>query len=94
MINLLLSKSFYEKYTLNTNLKYLSNWGEAESYLLWNLSAEYEPKLTKGLIFELIGKNLLGENIDLPEIARDSTAVPTIPKNYSAKVYFGMKYEF
>ena len=68
MFNISLSKSFYENYLINTNLKYLSNWNEAKSI--------------KGFKIELIGRVLLGHSIDLTEIARDHPSVTTISKNY------------
>ena len=94
MINLALSKLFLEEYLINTNLKYLSDWGEASSYALLNFSLDYKPHYIKNLSFELIAKNVLDEKIDLPEIARNNIHVTTIPKLYEPKIYLGMKYDF
>jgi len=93
-LNILFSKSFSKNYLINTNIKYLSDWGEAEQYFLWNISGEYKVHRLENLSFELIVKNILGQEIDLPEIARDNSVISTIPKDYTQKFYLGMKYEF
>lgn len=94
MLNISLTKSFLDNYLVNTNIKYLSNWGDADSYFLWNASVEYLFSYVKDLKIELIAKNILGQNIDLPEIAIDDPSVTTIPKDYTTKVYLGLKYDF
>ena len=94
MLNLALSKLLFEEYLVNTNLKYLDDWGEASSYTLLNLSVDYKPNYMKNISFELIAKNILNEKIDLPEIARDNEKVTTIPSIYESRIYLGLKYDF
>lgn len=89
-----LSQKAFTNFTFNATLKYMDSWGEASSYTLVNLSVDYEVALLKGLSFELIANNIFDEELDLSEVARDAPEVQTIPKDYSTRYYFGMKYLF
>jgi outer membrane receptor protein involved in Fe transport len=94
MFTTALSKRAFSNFTFNGAIKYLDSWGGADSYTLMNLSIDYDVPYLQGLTFEAIANNIFDEDIDQPEIARDSPAVQNIPKDYSTRFYFGMKYVF
>jgi hypothetical protein len=62
--------------------------------MLLNMAYVYHVQNIKNLDIEIIGRNLLDQEIDLPEIARDNNAVETIPSNYETSLHVGLKYSF
>lgn len=94
MFTAAISKKAFKDFTFNASSKYLDSWGGASSYVLMNLSAEYEVSYLKGLSLELLANNIFNEEIDLPEIARDKPEVTSIPKDHSSRYYAGIKYIF
>ena len=94
MFTAAISKKAFSNFKFNSAVKYLDSWGAASSYVLMNLSVDYELNAIKGLSFEAIANNIFDKDIDQPEIARDNANVQAIPKNYSTRFYLGMKYIF
>jgi len=94
MMTLGVTKNIFAKLNVNTAIKYLDSWGNAPSYVLMNLSADYELPVVKDLQIEVIANNIFNESIDLPEIARDAVEVQSIAKDYSTRFYVGLRYEF
>jgi hypothetical protein len=52
----------------------------------------YRP--TAQLELALSANNILGTDVELPEISRDDSDVPTIPKTEATTVYGSMSYTF
>lgn len=94
MFTAALSKKAFDNFTFNSALKYMDSWGGASSYVLLNLSADYEAPFLEGLSFEVIANNIFNQEIDLPQIVGETPKVETIPKDHSTRFYFGMKYIF
>jgi len=92
MFTTAISKKAFSDFTFNSAIKYMDSWGGASSYVLMNLSADYEVHAVEGLSFEAIANNIFAQDIDVPEIARDNANVQTIAKDYSTRFYLGMKY--
>jgi outer membrane receptor protein involved in Fe transport len=76
----------------SASLKHLSRWEDAAPYTLLNAQVMYHP--TPKLELALSAHNLLGTDIELPEIARDDDDVPTIPLTNETTVYGSMSYSF
>ncbi len=81
---------------LNTNIsvKYMDNWGDADSYTLVNWGITIKPTLSFPIFLELKIDNILDTDVYLPEIARSSELVPTIPKTLNRMFFFGISYNF
>ena len=73
-------------------MKHLSRWEDAPRYTVLNAQVNYHP--TPKLELSLSAHNLLGTDIELPEIARDDSDVPTIPKTEATTVYGSLSYTF
>ncbi len=77
---------------ISGSAKHLSRWEDAGRYTLVNVQAMYRP--TPQLELALSAHNVLGADVDLPEIARDVATVPRIPKTDEATVYGSISYTF
>jgi len=81
-------------WTVNSSFKWLSQWGEADSYFLVNADTSYRLKgFDDARLFFRI-ENLLGEDIRLPEIGRENPVVPTIPESEKRKIYLGISINY
>ncbi len=79
---------------INSSLKYMGKWGDAEPYTLINIGLKFFPSLSSKFSFELKGENLLNEKVYLPKIVIQSPIVPVIPKTFSKKFYISFSYKF
>ncbi len=74
--------------------KYLARWEDASPYALLNAQVMYRPLAKEHLELALSVHNILGTDVELPEIARDRDEVPTIPKTEGATVFGTISYTF
>jgi iron complex outermembrane receptor protein len=74
--------------------KYQSHWEDAPAYGLLNARIIYRPLAKEGLELSLDLHNITDTRVLLPEIARDSDKVPTIPKTEARMVFGTMSYSF
>ncbi|MCK5075097.1 MAG: TonB-dependent receptor, partial [Calditrichia bacterium] len=83
-----------EQLSIDPTLKYLDQWGEADSYILANLSIRYKPDRDSPFDIFIMGENLFNKEIYLPEIARDKEAIPVIPKTMGRLFNVGFSASF
>lgn len=74
--------------------KYLTAWEDAPAYALLNARVMYRPLAKEQLEVTLGVNNILGTDVELPEIARNDDAVPTIPKTEGTTVFGTLSYTF
>ena len=89
MVNFGMSTQWSDNLDLTVSAKYLSEWGLADAYTVFNLGAKYKISSTMQVTFKV--DNVLGEEINLPEIARVKASVPTIPQTHNPYAYIGFK---
>jgi iron complex outermembrane receptor protein len=94
MFTLGYAHSFNKANELDLSTKILSSWGEADSYMLLNMAYVRHVQSIKNLDIEFIGRNLLDDEIDLPEIGRDKEAAPIVPSDHRISFYMGIRYSF
>ena len=92
MIIVGLSMKLSNRFTLSSSAKYLSDWDQADTYVIVNSNLSYQ--LMPSIKLQFKADNMFGENVDLPEIARDNSIVPTIPKMYESAFHLGIIFDF
>lgn len=94
MFSLGASHKLTPRFGLTTSAKYLDTWGEADSYLLLNLGANYiaasDPNLTVGLQVD----NVLDQTIEVPEALYQPDIVPPRTVTAAPRVYFTVMYQY
>ena len=83
-----------DQIAVSGSAKYLTSWEDAPAYTLLNARLIYHPLASEKLEVALSLHNILGTNVELPEIARDDDSVPTIPKTEARTVYGSLSYTF
>ena len=94
MVNFGTNIQLLSRLNINTSVKYMDKWGEASSYTLINLGLRIKPTIHLPLFIELKANNILDTDVYLPEIARESELVPTIPKTLNRMYFLGLSYNF
>jgi len=92
--NLGVSGKIIPNITITSSLKYLSNWGEAPAYTLWNAAIAYRISNKKPLYINFQANNILDEDVLRPEIARIKEEVPTYPLTENTKYFISFMYKF
>mgnify|MGYP001254165711 CR=1 FL=1 len=94
MVNFGVNMQFNAWLSGNISAKYMDDWGQAPNYTLLNLGLSLKPNARLPLFIEAKIDNVLNTKIYLPEIARKSELVPTIPKTFSRIFYIGLSFNF
>jgi outer membrane receptor protein involved in Fe transport len=77
-----------DKFVLNASSKYLSNWGPAGSYILFNSGLTYMPKGPREFAINFKIDNIFNKTVELPEISFASPNAPTIPSNNIGRQFY------
>ncbi len=83
-----------DQLSFSGSAKFLSSWEDAPAYALLNARLICHPLNSEQLELSLAVHNILGTDVELPEIARDDEAVPTIPKTEARTVFGTLSYTF
>ena len=82
------------KFAVSGSAKYLSRWEDAAAYGLLNGRLIYRPLAKEDLELSFDVNNILDNRVEVPEIARDNDAVPTLPKTEARRFFGSMSYSF
>lgn len=94
MVNLGCNYQIFKRLAISSSMKYLDQWGEAESYILWNGGINFALTADSKCMLEFKVDNILGTNITVPEISRDKLEVLTIPITNMRKFFLGITCNF
>lgn len=94
MVNLGGIYQLSKRILVSSSLKYLDEWGEAKSYVLWNGGFNVGITSDSKCVLEFKIDNILKTIVSLPEISRDKPEVPTIPVTNIRKVFIGISCSF
>lgn len=81
-----------KKRSVGVSAKYLSDWGDADAYLI--LNPHYNHQINKDTELRLGVENAADSERTLPEIGRNKDSVPTIPVAHERNVYLRLRASF
>jgi len=93
MVNMGINLRLFDWMNFNSSAKYLDQWGKASSYFIVNAGINIKPDKKIPLYFNFKVDNIFDTDIYLPEIARESEAVPVIPKTFNRMFFIGFSYD-